>query len=411
MAQLASVKAQYQKALRFYLLTKYTTAATACVKAITRLPKPNAIEETDAYTNVDIQDLEALRYSIWTLYLNIATTLLTQQDNNLTPHVTKLFGLSPTAAKSHDQFVHEMWQLLSEGYAGSGNVDPRLVSSCLVMTLKLQAVNVGRQIVEQWYATMSDATMDYISSIAGQERSGSLSNDVYYNGCMEAIDLYVTRILPGMNDYETAVSFVQYNPLISDEKKESLQRFVRESEQNASRERQKRIEQQKKIEELAKIAEEEEKARLQEEKERAEKELAKAEEIQANGHNDEEELPVDIEPNHIHSESIPSSSSSSSLANGDTGINNHQRQLTRNSTTTTSSRRNFNLDQRSPAALKDWVRQLFAAGSATSVATLLMVLALIGLLRGFRGKWSEPLKIALTKLWQTVQMGTKVTYL
>ena len=72
------------------------------------------------------------------------------------------------------------------------------------MTLKLQAVNVGRQIVEEWYATMSDVTMDYISSIAIQQEE---SDDVYYNGCMEAIDLYVTRILPAMNDYETAVSY------------------------------------------------------------------------------------------------------------------------------------------------------------------------------------------------------------
>ena len=85
------------------------------------------------------------------------------------------------------------------------------------MTLKIQAVNVGRQIVEEWYAAMSDSTMDYISSIAIQQEE---SDDVYYNGCMEAIDLYVTRILPAMNDYETAISFVQYNPLISDEKKE-----------------------------------------------------------------------------------------------------------------------------------------------------------------------------------------------
>ena len=89
------------------------------------------------------------------------------------------------------------------------------------MTLKLDTVNVGRQIVEQWYANMQDATMDYISAITAQGEASS-STDVYYNGCMEAIDLYVTRVLPAMNDYETAMTFVQYNPLISDEKKEVI---------------------------------------------------------------------------------------------------------------------------------------------------------------------------------------------
>ncbi|KAI9484704.1 hypothetical protein BDB00DRAFT_792669 [Zychaea mexicana] len=412
MAHLASVQLQYQKALRFYLLTKYTTAATACVKAIIRLPKQsNGTEQED----VNINELEALRYSIWTLYLNIATTLLTLQDNKLTPHVTKLFGLSPAAAKSHDQFVHEMWQLLTEGYGGPGNVDPRLISSCLVMTLKLQAVNVGRQIVEQWYATMSDATMDYISSIAAQEGSEP-SDDVYYNGCMEAIELYVTRILPAMNDYETALSFVQYNPLLSEEKKEALQGYVRENEQKASRERQKKVEQQKNAERLAKLAEERERARLQEERERAEKEMeaAKAHEIQANGigHSHSEHKQEQLDTLSSSSSSSSSLSTSGPLASATNGsaVSNNERQLSRNSATT-NSRRAFSLEQRSPAALKEWVRQLFAAGSATSVATLLMILALIGLLRGFRGRWSEPLKIALAKLWQTVQMGTKVTYL
>ncbi|KAI8150314.1 hypothetical protein BJV82DRAFT_573479 [Fennellomyces sp. T-0311] len=393
MAHLTSVQSQYQKALRFYLLTKYTTAATTCVKAIARLPKPNA-ENNGSLSNEDIHELEALRYSIWTLYLNIATTLLTQ--DKLTPHVTKLFALSPSAAKSHDQFVHEMWQLLGDGYGGPGNVDPRLVSSCLVMTLKLDVVNVGRQIVEQWYANMQDATMDYISGIAAQEGSSS-STDVYYNGCMEAIDLYVTQILPAMRDYETAISFVHYNPLISDEKKDTLQAYVRESEQKIARERQKKIEQQKNAERLARLAEEKERARLQEERERAEKEMAEAHEKQANGHV--------IAENTQHTRSLSVSSSSSSSFTDDRQPST-DRQLSRNSTT---SRRP--LEQRSPAAFKEWVRQLFANGSSTPLAALLMILALIGLLRGFRGRWSEPVRLALNKLWQTVQMGTKVTYM
>ena len=163
------------------------------------------------------------------------------------------------------------------------------------------------------------------------------------------------------------------------------------------------------MEQLAKVAEEKEKARLQEELERTERE---AQEMKTKAHEKQVEKiePVDITSTNIHSDStssLSSSSSSSSLDNGNGSTDTNQRQLLN----TTTSRRSFSLNQRSPTAVKEWIRQLINAGSATSVATLLMVLALIGLLRGFRGKWSEPLKMALTKLWQTVQMGTKVTYL
>lgn len=91
------------------------------------------------------------------------------------------------------------------------------------MTLKLQVIKTGRQVAEEWYASLSDATMDYFSSMAQQ--SNREQADVYYDGCVNAINHYATQILPAMNDYDSAISFIQYNALLDEEKKKVCKRM------------------------------------------------------------------------------------------------------------------------------------------------------------------------------------------
>lgn len=50
--------------------------------------------------------------------------------------------------------------------------------------------------------------------------------------------------------------------------------------------------------------------------------------------------------------------------------------------------------------------------SAASYATILIIVfALLALLRGQRGRLSIALQNLMAKLWQTIKMGTKVTYM
>lgn len=116
--QLSNIDRQYQKALRSFLLKKYTTAASATLKAIADLAKL-------PQDSLNVGQLEQLRFSIWTLYLNVTTILLTH--NTPSQQLASLVGLSASAAKNPEHFVLAIWQLLSEGYSGPGNVDPRLV--------------------------------------------------------------------------------------------------------------------------------------------------------------------------------------------------------------------------------------------------------------------------------------------
>lgn len=101
----------YDKAVRSYLLTKYTPAANTCNKAIL------AIKQDDD---------ETLKVNIWTLYLNIASTLLVGAST-LPP--AKLFGLDQAAVSSVQDVCRSIWIKLVQAYQPLELIDHRLVSA------------------------------------------------------------------------------------------------------------------------------------------------------------------------------------------------------------------------------------------------------------------------------------------
>lgn len=317
------------------MLKKYTTAASATLKAIADLAKL-------PQDSLNVGQLEQLRFSIWTLYLNVTTILLTH--NTPSQQLASLVGLSASAAKNPEHFVLAIWQLLSEGYSGPGNVDPRLVCACLIMTLKLQVIKTGRQVAEEWYASLSDATMDYFSSMAQQ--SNREQADVYYDGCVNAINHYATQILPAMNDYDSAISFIQYNALLDEEKKKSMQAAVEKHRDGVMRERQKKLEQQRKAEHMARVAKEKELARLQAEKEA---EQARKEAEASKNKISQQSLSRERIVNGLPSPALSVRSSSSS---------DDDERMSSNAALATEGRRSLGMaataSRRSPGAIKQW---------------------------------------------------------
>lgn len=67
--------------------------------------------------------------------------------------------------------------------------------------------------------------------------------------------------------------------------------------------------------------------------------------------------------------------------------------------------------QRQQTAVQKWMNQITTKGATTSGAILILIFALFALLRGQRGRLSAALQGLMAKLWQTIKMGTKVTYM
>lgn len=63
------------------------------------------------------------------------------------------------------------------------------------------------------------------------------------------------------------------------------------------------------------------------------------------------------------------------------------------------------------SVVKNWMGQVTTQGAASYATILIIVFALLALLRGQRGRLSVALQTLLNKFWQTIKMGTKVTYM
>ncbi|KAI7872953.1 hypothetical protein BDF14DRAFT_1750623 [Spinellus fusiger] len=180
-----ALKHQYQKTLRLFLLTRHTQAATACLKAI-ELLSPSSEQVT----------------KVWTLYLTIGTAILRTEGDQI---AAKALGLTHTTKETG---CYELWRTMIEWHREVGLVDPALVSSTMAMSLQLAVPAVGKQVAEEWYAGLSEATAEHLS-VVGEE-------DPVMKMYKETVDLYVGCILPAIHDYDSAHAFVHYNPYLSD---------------------------------------------------------------------------------------------------------------------------------------------------------------------------------------------------
>ncbi|CAO3627039.1 unnamed protein product [Cunninghamella blakesleeana] len=389
MAHTELIQTQYNKALRYYLLTKYNHAATTCVKALEQIPVVNTI-------TIKQDEYDTLRVQLWILYLNTLTiTLINNSNNNnnqalSSRRLIKQFGLPLSSAESFELVTLSVWDLVLKNHGNiAGNCDPRIISAYLMTTLKLNVPTIGRQIAEQWFATLSDNKLDHLSSFQGQEDT----NDVFMISYLELIDVYSTRTLPESNDFESAKSFIEYNSFISDEKKESILGIIQtiRDDQQKEQEKKKKLELQKK--EAEKAAQLAKQAAI--EKERQQKELEKekmrleAEQLRKQQQKEKERQQ--------QQQSVSSSTTTRSTSSS-------ERSLSSTSTPKTVSEQSLQM-------VKSWMNQLTTTGSTAYVAVLIVFFALLSLLRGPRSRLSNVLKLVLTKFWQTIQMGTKVTYM
>lgn len=74
--------------------------------------------------------------------------------------------------------------------------------------LKLDQASVARDSVESWFAALPDLLLDDMAQ-------GRTSDEPY----LEIVRLYIGRILPAMQDFESAHVFLEFNEVLSDSKK------------------------------------------------------------------------------------------------------------------------------------------------------------------------------------------------
>ncbi|EIE77533.1 hypothetical protein RO3G_02237 [Rhizopus delemar RA 99-880] len=227
-----SAEVLYNKSLRSFLLKKHSLAASGCVKAIALLSKD--------YNNSEVENL---KLNVWMLYLNVVSTII-GNPKSTQAHYAKLLGTNSSQLQPNDvcSFV---WRKLKESYSTAENIDIRIMSTLLTMTANLEQFAVAKDITEEWFTCLSDAVLDNISQQIKQEHN--------YLVCayIEIVELYVTRILPGLNEFETAEAFIDYNTILTESKllalKEAVRNYKKSIEQREKEEKDRLLMQQKEI--------------------------------------------------------------------------------------------------------------------------------------------------------------------
>ncbi|ORX50212.1 hypothetical protein DM01DRAFT_1337874 [Hesseltinella vesiculosa] len=364
---LDTVQILYSKALRYFVLTRYGQAASTCVKAM------NQGVQGD-------QQWPSLRASVLLLYFNVGATTASSEQG-CSSRMAKQFHIDD---KYDDiaSFVSGLWKQAVLCYHGQpGLVEPSVVSAFLLVTIKANVPGVGRQVAEEWFALLPDATLDLLAGLEAQ--------DAQVQAYTECAHIYTCRILTQTGDYDSARSFIEYNGILTDEKKKEYLNTIDQVQQNEQKEqeRRKQVEQQRKeAEAAAKLLAEKKAAEAAAKELERQQQEAWAREKEANDRRQQEE-----KANAQHAALTPPIQQASPLQQGHTSPAVH-------------------IDQRL-AVFKTWMQQLTATGSAAYVAIVLVIFALVGLLRGPRTQMSRAVKLVVAKLWQTIQMGTKVTYL
>lgn len=82
----------------------------------------------------------------------------------------------------------------------------------MVLCLQFSAPNVAREVAEQWYASLPDVTIEYLA------QNQDMDNPIYA-ACMNTIEIYLLKVLGGMEEYDSAATFLEYNGFISHDKK------------------------------------------------------------------------------------------------------------------------------------------------------------------------------------------------
>ncbi|KAI8976096.1 hypothetical protein BDB01DRAFT_804536 [Pilobolus umbonatus] len=356
-----TAESSYERALRAYLLTKYIPSATTCLKAISQLP-PNNNTET-----------EQLRLNIWTLYLNIASTLLTQNKSKY----AQSLGLG-NGTDTMEHIGRLLWsKLVNEGYGDTSSIHPQLMTVCVVLYIQLNVPVVGKEFVESWFAGLSDTALDHISMNIEYP-------DVLVKGYLDTVNLYVTQLLPALNDYESAFTFIEYNSVLPDSIKKSLVSSIEEQKN--------RLEKDEKEQEVKRQKEIEEKKRREQAQLVEKKRIEIEEEQKRQAKKVEESLLIEKQKEAIEKQK--------ELIEKDKAE--PQIQMTSRS-----------IQPREPMQLliKKWMGHLTAKGIASYSAVLVILFTLLALFRGQRGRLTLALQALLSKLWQTVKMGTKVTHM
>ncbi|ORY07602.1 hypothetical protein K493DRAFT_310146 [Basidiobolus meristosporus CBS 931.73] len=377
-----------QKASRAFLLRQYGPAWSTCLDALSKLQYELEIwsASTSPITPLPVELIE-LRRKLWVLYINIFGMKERQEQQERPKHS------NPDRWDSEAVFMSETWNKVIDSFNGvEGDVDVEVTIACVLLCLNKNMESQARDIIERWLSTLPDSLIYGLEALRLEVEANQESNGVPNNTEMsrlwlnyeKVVELYVLHVLPKMAEWDTGRDFLQYNSIISVSRKEIYQQRLEKLYQRSLKPRKKSsvaelssnkpdnndnptTYPEKNIEALIETKLKQEASKVAQPKVTVPEVKSSKKEISANG-------------------SLATRASSSSVPPKGT------------------------VAQQSLAWLQRWLHQVTQNGARNGIIIVLVILVLLGVFAR-RNAVSRAVGVLASKLWQTLRMGTSITYI
>ncbi|KAJ3824117.1 hypothetical protein F5878DRAFT_605906 [Lentinula raphanica] len=181
------------------------------------------------------------------LRITFDTMLYTSPPSSTDPQTRQISSLNSLLSKTPQEFVKDMYNRSLELLASNGaaTVLPSQVLSTLVYSsLKADAADVGRWMIEDWLASRGSAaelSSSWMSASSastetplsdGYDADGSMNGDSPkdgldigdgHDGYSKVLELYCLQVLPKLEQWDYATEFLEYESELSPEVRHNIQ--------------------------------------------------------------------------------------------------------------------------------------------------------------------------------------------
>nr|CAG8617368.1 3481_t:CDS:2 [Entrophospora candida] len=216
----------YKKATEAFLLRDYDIAYSLSTEAIVSLNKLLTFTSTNTNNDSTItiataannnQGNNALKKRIWCLYVNLIASLLSEKS----PVNTNDLYLIRFLKLPSEIVAEEIWnKVIVEGFDNEeGQVPGEIVISCVILCLNKQIPKIARMIIEQWLISIPDTLTQKPIQMPINETTENHNAVEDLKNYEQIIEIYILNVLPKLNDWDYAKSFLNDNDIINKDRK------------------------------------------------------------------------------------------------------------------------------------------------------------------------------------------------
>ncbi|KAJ1921708.1 hypothetical protein H4219_000441 [Mycoemilia scoparia] len=423
-SKLKTLHMLHQKASRALVLGQSISAWEICTEAIRLCQEPSFISK------LVNNDSKQVCVRTWTLYICTLSTLAEvskgppgKENNSVLCVKPDHSGFQKTKLEGFPNSTKDVWSRVVETFGSvPGQVSSEVLVPFVLMCIKLRDISVAREAVEVWLATQPDESIYLLEkSVQGRPPPLPLRTHVFAGNnasvmqasYLRVCELYLLHILPQCDDLPSAKDFLEYNELIPNNVREffskrldALQAVPPKPQKKSSKKKSKSHKRSKRHSGSKKSKAEAEELLAKDEKaaiKNNDKEMlvSKGDE---DGDNDNTRN-VATEKSTPKPAVLPTETMASVSTIPSSLTRQHKKSQARAHQRSKPHKRNRNI----LSTILRFVRRVISEWGITLLTTTIIFGVLRLLFR--RLPMTALLKSLLRKIWQTIQMGTKITYL